>query len=65
MEQSDDNQLVNCGHLRFAQDGVLVVVVMFGEVEVLVLAGGILQEGRTGAEVLLRAQRIRTLATSL
>ena len=43
----------NGRHLRLAQDGVLVVIVMFGEVEVVVLSGGILQEGRAGTEMLL------------
>ena len=55
----------NGRHLRLAQDGVLVVIVMFGEVEVVVLSGGILQEGRAGTEMLLGAQTIRSLTKLL
>ena len=51
----------NWGHLGFPEDGVLVVIVMFREVKVVVLSG--LQEGRTGTEMLLGAQRIRALTT--
>lgn len=50
-----------CRHLRFPQDGVLIVIVVFRKVKMVVLSG--LQEGRTGTEMLLRAQRIRALTT--
>ena len=48
-------------HLGLAEDGVLVVVVVFGEVELLLGARGP-QEGRARAEQLLGAHTRATLA---
>ena len=48
-------------HLGLAEDGVLVVVVVFGEVELL-LGARVPQEGRARAEQLLGAHTLASLA---